>query len=290
FRRLGRISNDSITLLTFVAVIAIMVQVVSDRRRVASAAAIVALLAAPVTAQQRASYLVVGVVVACFAIAIFGSTWARRAKATMLEVGLFGMAAFGLAVAGVAVTASPGVLAPVTEAFGGEADATSARARVSLYSQAIDKIAEQPFIGAGVGTKVTRIVERGNREVGATAHNIVLDMLMRVGVFGFALFVLAIVGTIIIGTRAWRRSGDDVVAAMAFAANVIVLGVITKAMVEPALDRFRLSSALGLAVGVVLAAQRHVEADHHATFADDPANAAIARQRRRGAPARRPIR
>ena len=259
FRRLGRVSNDSISLITFVAVVVIMAEIVRRKRRIWVGFAILAMLAAPTVGLQRASYMVVGVIAMCFAVLIAGSTWRRRSRATILEIGLFGVGVFGLVVGGVAVTSAPGVLAPVQQAFGGDADATSARARVSLYDQSIDKIAEQPLIGAGVGTKVTRIIERGNREVGATAHNIVLDMTMRVGLFGLVLFVAAIGSTMATGLRVWRRSRDDVIAAMSMAAILVMVGVLAKAMVEPALDRFRLSSALGLAIGIVLAAQREDE-------------------------------
>ncbi len=253
--RLGRLSNDSITLLSIVGVVTLLVEVTRPRQRIVVVAAGIALVLAPAVGKQRASYLVVAVIVLAFVLLVASPTWARRTTATPLEMTLIGIALVGLIIAGFAVTARPGViLDPVQDAFTGQADQRSAQARVSLYSQAIDEIADSPLIGSGVGTKVIRRAELGNKEVAAAAHNVILDIGMRVGLVGLLVYLSALWVTLSGAIRVWRSDVRNSVAAFGMGGALIVIGIFAKAMVEP-LDKFRLALAMGIGVGLVVAAQ-----------------------------------
>ena len=164
FVRLGRLSNDTITLFTLVGVVTLLTEVTRPTRRFKVVLAGFVLLLAPVVGRQRASYLVLAAVLIAFALLALGRTWKRRTTATVLEMSLFSIGLIGLVIAGVAVTESPGVVvAPVTDAFGGEAEQRTAQARVQLYDQAIEKIGDSPLIGNGVGTKVIRSAEKSQQ-------------------------------------------------------------------------------------------------------------------------------
>lgn len=260
--RLGRLSNDSVTLITLIGMAVVLIEATRTERRPKAAIAGAVLLLAPAAGHQRASYLVLAVGLVLIFTLSLGSTWRRRSSLTGVETSLFGVALVGLVFAGVAATASPGVvIAPVQDAFSGEAEERSASARFTLIDQALDKIQDSPVIGSGVGTKVIRKAELSNKEVEAAAHNVVLDVAMRVGLFGLLLFLTAVIVTLTNALRVWRRARDNVVASVAIAGAFIMLGVVTKGMVEPALDKFRLSLSLGIGIGLVLAASRQYEAD-----------------------------
>lgn len=255
FNRLGRLGNDSITLLTLVGVLTLLVEVTRARQRFIVVVAGIVLVLAPAVGRQRASYLVVAAMVVACVFLVSGRTWQRRTSATGVEMGLIGIGLVGLIFMGLAITASPGVIIePVQDAFTGAADERSAQARVSLYDQAIAKIGDSPVIGSGVGTKVIRRAELGNREVAAAAHNIVLDIGMRIGLVGLMIYLAALWTTAAEAIRIWRSSIRNAVAAFAMGGCLIMLGVFAKAMVEP-LDKFRLGLASGIGVGLVLAAR-----------------------------------
>lgn len=108
FNRLGRLGNDSITLLSLIGVVTLLVEVTRPRQRFVVVAAGIALVLAPAVGKQRASYLVVAAMVVAFILLVSGSTWGRRTTATGMEMALIGVALVGLIVAGFAVTAQPG--------------------------------------------------------------------------------------------------------------------------------------------------------------------------------------
>lgn len=255
--RLGRLSNDTVTLLTLVGVVVLLTEATRPRRRLPYVAAGVVLTFAAIAGHQRASYLVVAVVTVFLVGLALGNTWRRRSSLTGIEVSLLGLGVFAMVALGFLATSSPGVIvAPVQDAFGGEAESRSAAARISLVDQAFEKIQDNPIIGSGVGTKVIRKAALSNKEVAAAAHNVLLDVAMRIGLVGLVLLLIAVSATVASGLHIWRRARDNPTAAIAMSGVVLVLGVMTKGMVEPAFDKFRLSLTLGIGAGLVMAAMR----------------------------------
>ena len=253
-RGLGLMSNDTITILVLVGAAVIITEACRRTPRLAVLVAGGVLLLAPIAGKQRASYLVLGFVILALAVLQMGVTWRRRSSVTGVEVMLGCAALFGVVIAGFLATASPGVVVgQVENAFGGANEQRSAQARVLLYDEALSKISDNPVIGSGVGTTVLRQVGSTNQELPAAAHNIVLDIALRTGVVGLALLTVAIGVSMIRGVSIWRSNIDNAVAAVAISCVVVMLGVVTKGMVEPALDKFRLSLLLGLSVGGLLA-------------------------------------
>ena len=194
------------------------------------------------------------VVLAAFSLVLFGPTWKRRTSVTPLEVGLTAAAIVGVALGGLVLTASPDVVfKPIEESFGGAAETRSAASRFDLASQALSSTADSPIIGHGVGTQVVR---QGlyTSEFPAAAHNIVLDLAMRLGLVGLVVFAIAVALSIATAAKAWKRAERTSVAAISLGAGLAVVGVLGKGMVEPALDKFRLSLPFGVAIGLIIAA------------------------------------
>ena len=73
---------------------------------------------------------------------------------------------------------------------------------------------------------------------------------------GVALLVVAASRSVLIGVRRWRNEQSPAVAAVCLAATLGIVAVFTKAMLEPALEWYRLSSLLGFCLGIVLIADR----------------------------------
>lgn len=85
-------------------------------------------------------------------------------------------------------------------------------------------------------------------------HNIGGDLLLRMGVAGLALFVLAMSVAIAQGLRFWRRANDPLAAALALGLVAAVVGWLSKAMVESMFEKYRLAVLLGLLLGMLRSA------------------------------------
>lgn len=270
-RNLGRLSNDTVTLLVLFGVVVVLTEAMQRRPRTGVLFAGVVLLLAPIAGQQRGSYLVLLFTGAAIATVALTATWRRRTRVTPIEIGLGFSAILAAVVTGFIVTGSPGVIvAQVEDAFIGERESASAEARVLLYDQAVEKIQESPIIGSGVGTKVFRIRERGDVQIAAAAHNLVLDLGMRVGAIGVLLFTVAVFVSSRNGLWVWVRARNHAVAAIALSAVIIMLGVVAKGMIEPALEKYRLTLPLGLAIGLIIAARRITDEETSSFSMDDP--------------------
>jgi hypothetical protein len=139
--------------------------------------------------------------------------------------------------------------------FHGGSKAESAQDRLNLASEAETLIPQHLFIGWGLGVEL-QFFEAGTRTVQTIpyAHDIVLDLWLRVGLVGLVLFVVAMTASITGGLRAWRRHPDPVTAALALALVAVVAGLMTTALLEPLLDEYRFAVLLGVSLGMLRAA------------------------------------
>lgn len=256
FNRLGNLSNDSITLLVLLGVMVLLVESTREHARPLYSLSGLLLLLSPAAGHQRASYLVLAICVLILGALVASPTWRRRSAVTVLEISLVFAGLLALVGVNFIFNDAAAITSPLEDAFSGAAEQRSAASRFSLADQAIDRIQERPILGWGNGIKVTRQAALSNREVSAAAHNLILDVWMRLGVVGLILMISAIGSTTLTGLRIWRDSISRSTAAIGAAATIAMWGVITKGMVEPALDKFRLSLTMGLAIGLVIAAHR----------------------------------
>ena len=251
----GALSNDTITVLVALGAVVIVAEAVRAAPSYLRVGAGVVLLLSPVAAEQRAAYLSLAASLAALVVIVAGRTWRRRSTIRPVQLGLVAAVLTGVLLVGYLATDSPGVvLSSVEDAFGGVGNQQSAQARTSLYDESWAQIRENPIFGTGVGAQVTTTVESG--ELTASAHNIGLELLLRVGAVGLVAFTIAVAVTWSVSVRVWRWAPSSPVAAVGPAVIIVFASVLSKAMVEPALSKFRLALFLGLALGCLAAAER----------------------------------
>src|ERR1035437_9441941 len=163
------------------------------------------------------------VALALFTVAI-AVGW-KRVRSTPTELGL-GVATFiALLLVPVLVTAIVGKRQPavpfsgtVNAAFDTQAKALSAQDRLNQWATARRLISENPILGSGLGFTYQHY-DPGYKVFVTTdlTHDIVLDLLIRVGAIGLALFVIALAITLFDGIWVWLRHPDALVAAVSLA-------------------------------------------------------------------------
>lgn len=254
FPTLGQLSHDSVTLLVVIGGAVIITEAVRSRPRWYVAGAGVALLLVPITRDQRGSYLTLAAVVVTLAIvALGGQTWRRRSSVSGTQFALIAVVLIGVGSVSLATGATSGF---IDEAFGGQGNVESADERLKLYRASVELAQQRPILGYGVGAEVETTRVNSGEDLQTTAHNLVLDIWLRVGFVGVGFVLVALAVTAWTAVAVWRGPASDRVAAIAIAGLIGVLGWLAKALVEPALDKFRLSLLLGLALGFVAASWR----------------------------------
>lgn len=256
----GALSNDTITIFVAMGAIVIVAESVRANPSYLRLGAGVVLLLAPVAAQQRASYLSLAASLSVLIFLVAGRTWRERSSIRPVQLGLVTAVLTVVLLVGYLASNSSGVVvSSVEDAFTGVGNAQSADARTSLYDEAWAMVGEDPIFGTGVGAVVTTTVVTG--ELTTPAHNIFLEMLMRVGAVGLTTLVIAVGVTWSVSLRVWRWAADARIAAVGASVIIAFAAVLAKAMVEPALSKFRLALFLGIALGCLAAAERTLVSD-----------------------------
>jgi len=221
-----------------------------------------AMAATPFVADQRAALVGMAPAVLVVAAAVGGLTWRRRSGVRLSA--LLPVVALLLVPLGVAVlragTAGDGIgglplVARLSETFGSTQKQQSADIRLDLLRDGVDLIGERPLVGHGLGEPV-QIVEdptQGFESIG-DIHNIVVDLGVRSGLPGVALFALACVVSGAAARRRWTQLASDAHAALVLAAGAALGGLLLKGMFETIFQKYRLAVLLGLLIGIVAAA------------------------------------
>jgi O-antigen ligase len=262
----GVLSNDTITVLTCLGAFAVLLEMTAQRTSWWRSLLAAALLLAPVAGAQRAAFAGAAVSVALLAVFVLLTRPARRhLRVTRTEIAFSTLAT--VAVGFAAWTAGIGtrtVEKKINRTFLGDGEEASAEARVSLYEAARMEIVERPWLGHGLGKTVLLRNENTLELRDAAAHNLVLDTLIRVGIVGLTLLIVALALTLIRSWQVWSRTADSTCAAIAGGAFIATANLVSKAMVEPAIDKFRLAICLGIVVGLVVRMQREFDRERMA--------------------------
>ena len=172
-------------------------------------------------ADQRAVLVNLGLVVLVVVVGIIVGPrrgMPRGLYVTGGQLVLTGLAVVAIGILLVAVPAAvnrqPAKLPLASETqslFHNEAKAESAQDRLDLASEVEKLIPQHVLIGWGYGVEF-QFYEAGTRTVETIpyAHNIVLDLWLRLGLIGLVLFALAFGDSIKGGVRVWRRNPDRV--------------------------------------------------------------------------------
>ena len=259
FPGLGVLTPAVVTVLVGFGGVVILSELVRRRPRALVLVAGVVLLLAPLIGSQRGSYLSLLGAATVLLLLAAGSTWRRRSNVTVTQLVLGVSLMLGAVLFGFIVTNQPGIIVErVDDAFSGVGNEQSAEERIRLYDESFAMIAQHPWIGSGVGSEVTTTRVATDRELSASAHNIVLDLWLRVGLVGLIFFIVAVSVTFVVALKVWRH-GTPGAAAVAAGGIVVLMAFLPKAAVEPALDNYRLSMMIAFALGCIAAAWRTVD-------------------------------
>ena len=241
-----------------------LVRLASGPVRLRDVVALIPLIVCVVLADQRAVLVNLGVVVAVIVIALFighRHGIARRFYVRSGQVVLTLLAVVAVSIAIVVVPAAVDqqpVKVPLASTFESlfhnEGKAESAQDRLNLASEAEALIPQHLFIGWGLGVQL-QFYEAGTRQVQTIsyAHDIVLDLWLRLGLVGLLLFVAAMWASISGGLKVWRRHPDPLIAALALALVAVLAGLVATALLEPLLDEYRFATLFGVSLGMLRA-------------------------------------
>jgi O-antigen ligase len=262
----GPVGSDTATLFVAVGLIYFLREMATGRVHATSVMALVPLLASVVLAQERAVLVSVGVMVGVLLIVLgfvgYGRGVAKRLKVQIGQVVLTLLAAVAITLA-VLVTPAALYQRPVQipldtqihQLFHSQGKAESAQDRIDMASSAESLIPEHPIIGLGLGVEFP-FYEAGVRKVQLTpyAHDIVLDLLLRLGIIGLVLYLAALLRLLFDGLGVWRKHPDPEIAAFALALVAILCGLFADSLLEPVIDEYRLATLLGLSMGLLRSA------------------------------------
>lgn len=261
----GQLGSDAATLFASLGIVALALALYTPRRRAALLLPAVPLLAAPLAADQRAAF--VGLAFSALILIAAAVRSQRRVHVTPTEVGLIVLAVTACLLApsliALALGQQPSV--PLRDSlsatFTSREEALTTEARLNQLRVAVPLIRERPLLGWGLGKQYVYF-EPGYREFQSInlTHNILSDLLLRTGLVGLLLFLVALGSSFGHAIRTWRSQVPDPIAALALGASAVVVGLVAKGMVESLFEKYRLATAMGIGLGVTLSAARATRA------------------------------
>lgn len=274
----GLLSPDAATILSMVAIVALLSEAAGERRRLVYGVAAVPLLLSPFIATQRAAIVGLVATLLVLAVASVGRTWSRRIRATPTEAVLLVCillipVLLSICSRALLETSPSTQLIPyasrVTETFTAQRKTQSADTRENLWRSGLDEAHTYPFMGWGLGKtyRVERAAQPGVFLVGGGYHNILVDILVRRGLVGIVLFTIAVCCSLHDALWTWRRHPNRQIAVFCGACGAAFVGLLAKGMVESVFEKFRLATLLGLLIGAIASAT----ASARRSLADDRA-------------------
>jgi O-antigen ligase len=256
---LGNVGSIGANLFVALGILALCIAICSDSGRFPLLFVIGPLFVPPLMAQQRAA--LVNLAVSLIALAVLFPFARHRLRATSAELLLVVLAALALVALPVWVNATVHTKRVIpfshslTKALTGGEKKLSAQDRVNQINAARALIAQRPITGWGLGKTIT-YYEVGFRQFIVTyiTHNIAIDLLLRTGVVGLALFLLALGASLVQGVAVWRNATDPLVAAVALASVAILAGWVAHGMVESLFEHVQLAPLFATMLGLAQAA------------------------------------
>jgi hypothetical protein len=262
----GPVGSETAALFVAIGTMCFLPELASGRVRAGSVIALVPLLGSVVLANERAVLVNVGVMIGVLLIVLgvvgYGRGVVKRMKVQSGQVILTLLAAVAIALA---VLVAPAALhqRPVQiplsnqfhELFHSQGKAESAQDRLDMAGAAEALIPQHAIIGWGLGVEFP-FYEAGVRKVQLTpyAHDLVLDLLLRLGIVGLLLYLAALFRLLFDGLGVWRLHPDPEVAAFALALVAILSGLFVYSLLEPVIDEYRLATLLGITAGMLRSA------------------------------------
>ena len=260
----GAVGNETAALALAIVTMCFFVRLASGPLRSWDVIALVPVVTALILSNQRAVLVNLGVVVGVLLVLLLAGPWRGAVRRFRVRSGQIVLTALAVAGVTLAVLFIPAMVnqAPVrvplssqfNALFHSQGKVESAQDRLNLASEAEKLIPQHLMIGWGLGVEF-QYYESGKRSVItiAYAHNIALDLLLRLGLVGLVMFIAALAYSLVDGVNAWRRHPDPVVAALALAIIAVLAGLLATAFLEPFLDEYRLATVFGVSLGMLRA-------------------------------------
>jgi O-antigen ligase len=251
--------SDAATIYAAIGLIGLMLELAKEKRSRLTLLCVVPLLVSPFLADQRAVLVMLGATVTVLLVASAGATARRRLRVKAAEVLLTTLAVVGsvLGVILIPATHTQGAVlgSTVLKTFEDRGKIQSAEDRASKWQVAFSYIRQHPLIGNGLGLEFS-FYEPGPNDFTVTdvTENIGIDLWLRTGIIGLGLFLLALLFSLVEGWLAWRLHPDRMVAVLALALVAVIVGMVSKGMVESIFEKYRLATMLGLSLGMLRSA------------------------------------
>jgi hypothetical protein len=263
--QLGVISSITASIFPEIGIFALAIFLCSRPLRYDLLASAIVLFLTVLAPSQRAS--LVNLAACLVALFIFVPMGARHLKITLTQLGL-GVGAVVFVAVGAwtarAVATGKGTLPfsnNVAEVLYGNEKRLSAQDRVNQFAVAKHLIRQHEIIGWGLG-KTLVYYEAGLQQFVTIflSHNILTDLLIRMGAIGLLAFIVAFTLSLNDAVKSWRSSLlSSNEAAFALAAIAILIGWFAHGMVESLFEHVRLTPFTFIFVGLARAAsRRHV--------------------------------
>jgi len=262
----GVLGTDAASIFVALGVIGFLFELAKTHRSRLNLLVCVPLLFSAFFAFQRAALLALGASVTVVVIAALGPTARRRLRVGAGEVAVTALAVVGVAL-GVAVipaiTAQKPVTVPfastigkaVSQTVGSESKVESAQSRLNKWQVSLADARQQPILGQGLGFEYSYFAPGPNQFVVTDlTENIELDLWLRTGIIGLAIFLLALGTSIVNGLAIWRVHPDPMVGVFALALVAVVVGMVAKGQAESIFENYRLATVLGLELGMLRSA------------------------------------
>lgn len=260
----GAVGSETAALTLAIGTMCFVPRLLTGPVRLRHVLALVPLLVSVVLADQRAVLVNLAVLVSVLLVVLLighRHTVVRQLhiRAGQLVLALLAIVALAIAVLVVpaAVDRQP-VHVPLASTFQSlfhsQGKAESAQDRLNLAAEAETLIPQHPIVGWGLGVEFP-YYETGTRTIVTTAyaHDIALDLLLRLGAIGLLLFVFAFAASVVGGIQVWRRHPDPMTAGLALAIVAVLAGLIATGFLEPFLDEYRLATLFGVSLGMLRA-------------------------------------
>jgi O-antigen ligase len=258
----GAVGSETAAIALAIGTICFLVRLASGQVRTRHVLALVPIIGAVILSHQRAVLVNLGVVAGALLVLLLAGSWrgvVRRFVVRAGQIVLISLAVVGVALAVLFVPAAVDqqpVHIPLSkqfnELFYSQGKVQSAQDRLNLAAEAEKLIPQHFFIGWGLGVEFN-YYEAGQRKIVpiAYAHNIVLDLWLRLGLVGLIMFVIAMANSFTDGVKVWRRHPDPIVAALGLGIVAVLCGLLATALLEPFLDEYRLATLFGVTLGML---------------------------------------
>jgi hypothetical protein len=260
----GAVGSETAALTLAIGTMCFVPRLLTGPVKLRHVLALVPLLASVVLADQRAVLVNLAVLVSVILVVLLIGHRHSVVRQLHIRAGQLVLSLLAIVALVTAVLVVPAALdrqpvhVPLASTFQSlfhsEGKAESAQDRLNLAAEAEKLIPQHEIIGFGLGVEFPYF-EAGTRTIVQTAyaHDIALDLLLRLGAIGLALFVLAFAASVVGGIQVWRRHPDPLIAGLALALLAVMAGLIATGFLEPFLDEYRLATMFGVSIGMLRA-------------------------------------